>query len=113
MGFEVFTAHVESGSRTTKIVLSGELDMGTVPILDEYLTRVEAEEVAEIVVDLRELTFIDSVGLRAFLAARDRAEANGRQLVLAGAGPPVRHVFEITGLESLLVDQGVVNELDP
>ena len=112
MGFEVFVAHVESGNGATKIVLSGELDMATVPILDEYLTRVETDEVAEIVVDLREVTFIDTVGLRAFLAARDRAEANGRQLVLTGAGPRVRRVFEITGFESLLVDQDVVTEPD-
>ncbi len=55
----------------------------------------------------------DTMSLRLFLTARDRAEANGRQLVLTGAGPPVRRVFELTGFESLLVDQDVVNELDP
>jgi anti-anti-sigma factor len=53
------------------------------------------------------------MSLRLFLTARDRAEANGRQLVLTGPGPPVRRVFELTGFESLLVDQDVVNELDP
>lgn len=44
------------------------------------------------------------MSLRLFLTARDRAEANGRQLVLTVAGPPVRRVFELTGFESLLVE---------
>jgi anti-anti-sigma regulatory factor len=52
------------------------------------------------------------MSLRPFLTARDRAEANGRRLVLTGAGPPVRRVFEITGSESLLVDHDAVSELD-
>jgi anti-sigma B factor antagonist len=112
MGFEVFTAQVESGRGATKIVLSGELDLETVPILEEYLGRVEAAGVAAIVIDLRELTFVDSVGLRAFLAARDRAEANGHQLLLVGAKEPVRRVFALTGQESLLDNQDAVR-VDP
>lgn len=102
MGFAPFTARVEPGSSATTIALSGELDMETVPILEEHLVRAEADGVAAIVIDLVELTFIESVGLRAFLAARERAEANGRQLLLFGAKPQVRRVFELTGKESLL-----------
>lgn len=107
MGFEVFTAQVESGGGATKIALSGELDLETVPILEEYLGRAEAQAVAAIVIDLRELTFMESVGLRAFLAARERAEANGRQLLLVGAKEPVRRVFELTGQESLLMSESI------
>ena len=112
MGFEVFTASVEAGDgATTKIALSGELDLETVPILEEYLVRVESDGARAIVVDLQELTFIGTVGLRAFLAARARAEANGRQLLLVGANPPVRRVFELTGKESLLDGENVASVL--
>jgi anti-sigma B factor antagonist len=112
MGFEVFTAQVESSRGAKRIALSGELDIGTVPILEEHLVRAEAEGVAAIVIDLRELTFVETMGLRVFLAARERAEANGRQLLLVGANAPVRRVFELTGKVSLLADQDVVSVLD-
>jgi anti-anti-sigma factor len=107
MGFAPFTARVEPGSSATTIALSGELDLETVPILEERLVQVEADGVAAIVIDLVELTFIESEGLRAFLAARERAEANGRQLLLFGAEPQVRRVFELTGKESLLEAENI------
>ena len=109
MGFEVFTAQVESGRGATKIALSGELDMGTAPILEEHLVRAESVGATTILVDLRELSFMDSTGLHAFLAARDRAEANGRQLLLIGAKAPVRRLFELTGQDLLLDGENVAS----
>ena len=82
--------------------MSGELDMATVPPLQENLVRTEADGVTAIVIDLVELTFIESSALHAFVAARERAEASGCQLLLFGAKPEVRRVFELTGKESLL-----------
>lgn len=104
MGFEVFTAQVGSGRGPTKIVLGGELDMATAPILEEHLLRAESDGATTILIDLRELTFVDSSGLHAFLSARSRAEMNGRQLLLIGAKAPVRRVFELTGQELHLAD---------
>ena len=102
MGSAPFTAHVESGRSVATIALSGELDLRTAPILEESLVRVEADGVTAIVVDLVELTFIESTGLRALITARERAFASGRQLLLFGAKPNVRRVFEVTGTEFLL-----------
>ena len=58
--------------------------------------------VAAIVIDLVEVTFIESSALHAIVAARARAETNGYQLLLFGAKPEVRRVFELTGTGSLL-----------
>ena len=76
--------------------------MATVPPLQETLVRTEAAGVTAIVIDLVEPTFIESSALHAFVAARERAEASGCQLLLFGAKPEVRRVFELTGKESLL-----------
>jgi anti-sigma B factor antagonist len=81
MGSASFTARVLPGTNATTIALSGELDMATVPILQETLVRTEADGVAAIVIDLVELTFIESSALHALVAARERAEAKGCQLV--------------------------------
>ena len=102
MGSAPFTARIESGKNVATIALSGELDLETVPVLEEHLVRIEADGVAVIVVDLVELTFMESLGVHAFIAARERAFANGRQLLLLGAKPSVRRVFELTGTAFLL-----------
>jgi anti-sigma B factor antagonist len=111
MGSAPLTARVLPGRSVTTIALSGELDMGTVTILEEHLVRAESEGATAILIDLRELTFMDSTGLHAFLAARNRAEMTGRQLLLIGAKAPVRRVFEITGQDVLLDDENVASVL--
>lgn len=102
MGSAPFTARVSPGTSATTIALSGELDISTVPILQETLVRAEADGVAAIVIDLVDLTLIESSALQAFVAAHERAEATGCQLLVFGAKPDVRRVFELTGQASLL-----------
>lgn len=97
-----FTARVESGKGVARIALSGDLDLATVPVLEDHLAQVEADEVAEITLDLGELTFIDTMGIHAFLAARERAKTKGRRLILVGVGPPTRRLLELTDTQFLL-----------
>jgi anti-sigma B factor antagonist len=108
MGFTPFVAHLEPGRGATTIALVGELDMGTASVLERQMALVETDGSVEITIDLRGLTFIDSSGLHAFLAARDRAKTNGRRLIFTGANSSVRRLFELIGQESLLNDVEVV-----
>ena len=66
--------------------LIGELDLSTVDPLKLRLELVERDEPESIVVDLRRVTFMDSMGLGILLAHRLRGEKAGRQLLLV-AGP--------------------------
>jgi anti-anti-sigma factor len=102
MGSAPFTARVLPGTVETTIALSGELDIATVSILEEHLVRIEADGVATIVIDLVEVTFIESMGLRACLDARKRARQDNRELLFFGAKPELRRVFELAGAESIL-----------
>jgi anti-anti-sigma factor len=77
------------------VVLRGELDASTVRNLAERLTGPPGSLV---VVDLCQLTFIDSSGLGAIHVARRRALASGGDLVLCRPTPSVSRVLEITGL---------------
>jgi anti-sigma B factor antagonist len=107
-----FTARTESRNGVASIALTGELDMATVPVLQEHLAHFEGDGGVAIMLDLRELTFLDCSALRAFLAARDRARTNGHRLILVGAGQPARRLFELTGMEFLLDEQEAVSVLD-
>jgi anti-anti-sigma factor len=79
------------------IALIGELDLDGAPRLEEELLRVEATDATSIVVDLRELDFIDSTGLRMLIMAADRSQSNDRFTILRGP-KQVHRVFEITNL---------------
>jgi anti-sigma B factor antagonist len=54
-----------------------------------------------IVVDLAELTYISSAGLRVLLMAAKRSKASGVPLALAGMAPSVLEVFEVSGFAKL------------
>ncbi|MBW0089056.1 STAS domain-containing protein [Pseudonocardia sp. KRD-184] len=81
-----------------RVVLRGELDITTVDRADAEVTEAEASTPAMLLLDLSELTFVDSSGVRLVLLADDRARACGRRLaVRLGAGPALR-VFRALGL---------------
>jgi anti-sigma B factor antagonist len=84
----------------------GEIDVATSPELRRELHQL-LDRGGPIVVDLHDLTFIDSSGLGVLVGTLQRVRERGRgeQLVLAGLQDPVRRVFDITGLSELFVIQ--------
>lgn len=107
-----FTAQVNSRNGVASIALYGELDLATVQDLEGHLAPVESDGVSAIMLDLRELTFIDSVALHSLVRAKERAQTNGQQLILVGARPSARRLFELTCTEYLLDDQDTVGVLN-
>jgi anti-anti-sigma factor len=106
-----FETRVEEHDGVAILALSGELDLATVPILKEDLAPFEGNGVSTIVLDLRDLTFIDSSGLLAFLEARRRAMSNGHRLVMSGASPAAQRLFELTGTQFLLDEQVIPDSM--
>lgn len=80
----------------------GELDLATAPVFRQSLVDAINSGAARVVVDLAEVTFIDSTGLGVLVGAIKRARANGAELVAVSAAPSIRKVFEITGIEGVL-----------
>ena len=107
-----FTARTESRNGVVRIALGGELDMAAAPALREELDRVEQDGVAAVMLDLRDLTFIDSSGLHVFLQAKNRARLNGHRVILVGATPLAERLFELTGTQFLLDGEHAVSWLD-
>lgn len=107
-----FTAQVNSRNGVASIALRGELDLATVSDLEGYLTPFESNGVSAIMLDLRELTFMDSAALHSLVRARERAETNGQRLILVGARPTARRLLELTGTEYLLDDRETVGVLN-
>jgi len=75
---------------------SGELDIATVGELREQVDELVGAGFARVVIDLRELVFMDCAGLRLLHALSADARRDGWELSLIQGRPPVRRVFEIT-----------------
>jgi anti-anti-sigma factor len=82
--------------------LGGEFDLAGVPQFQAVIAKVEADAPAAIVLDLSDLDFMDSSGLRAIVTADARARKAGRRLAIVPGPPSVRGVFQITGLDAQL-----------
>lgn len=96
--FEVTTSTADG---VATVMLEGELDIATAPLLDATLADVERNGTGTVLLDLARVQFIDSTGLRSLLSARQRAEAAGRKLRLANLPVDVERVFDVTGVRRI------------
>ncbi len=88
---------VDGADGTARVRLHGELDLSTVPALEARVASLRADGAARIVLDLEELEFIDSTGLRMILELDGEAARDGFTLALVPGGEAVQRVFEVTG----------------
>src|SRR5688500_6294810 len=79
--------------------LVGELDLSTAGPLKLRLELVEREEPELFVVDLRRVTFMDSIGLGILLAHGLRARQAGRRLQLVQGPQHIQDLFDLTGTQ--------------
>jgi anti-sigma B factor antagonist len=89
---------VEDNAPLLNIRLAGELDLGTAPQLKQALDAY-ARTGQTITIDLREVSFIDSMGLAALVRVRHRAADRGASLRLVPPPAPMWRVFELTHLD--------------
>jgi anti-anti-sigma factor len=82
------------------LVLAGELDMASAPLLAEVLEPLTTWG-AVIGLDLTGLTFIDAAGIEVLWRAVQRLGPQGRLLAFA-PGPAVRRTMELTGVDGFI-----------
>jgi anti-sigma B factor antagonist len=80
----------------------GEVDLGTASRLSEAATAAIADIGPALVLDIGDVTFMDSTGLKVLLAVQKRAQLAGGMLAIANAARPVQRVIEVTGLDRTL-----------
>ena len=84
-----------------RVALRGELDLEHAYLFEEELRRVEAREPAGLVLDLRQLRFVDACALARLLAVRARARRAGRRLLLVRGSKAVQRLLALTGVADL------------
>lgn len=79
------------------LAVSGEIDIATAPAVERELLR--AEESHDLVVlDLSEVSFMDSTGLHMIVASSRRLRESGGRLCVVQGSPQIRRLFEVTQL---------------
>jgi anti-anti-sigma factor len=84
------------------IALAGELDLAGADLLDGELQRVEASDARHIILDLSELEFIDSTGIRLIYMADMRSRKDSDRLAIRRGPDAVHRLFVITDLADRL-----------
>ena len=95
-----FTVTVGRHDDTVTVMVAGELDLATAPLLADHLDAV-ADGTA-VVLDLGALTLLDSTGVALLLGATRRAAHEGRPLRITGTPPNARRVLDLCGLLDVL-----------
>jgi anti-sigma B factor antagonist len=86
-----------------EIRLRGELDLSVASRLAAAIDDAGVRRTdGRVIVDLGELDFIDSAGLRVLMAAHSVSESNGKRLRLRRGPRSVHRLFEVTGTDSVL-----------
>jgi anti-anti-sigma factor len=83
------------------VVVVGEVDMATAPLLEDCLRRASSAPVTTVVLDLDRVTFIDASGLRVLVSHAFSQRAAKRIRVTQGS-PQVRRLLELAGLATVL-----------
>lgn len=88
---EVYTVNVK-----------GEIDAYTAPQLKEQLDSIVSEHGVKVIINLEEVSYIDSTGLGIFVGALKSTRKNDGTLQLVGVNDRVKRLFKITGLHEII-----------
>jgi len=83
---------------SVEVVLTGELDISTYEDARQRLEEAERTGPELLIVDLAQLRFVDSTGVRLILAVDERARQAGRRVALRLGDGLARRVFAVLGL---------------
>lgn len=84
----------------TSLKLSGELDTGAAAELDARIETLVPEVQSNLKIDLTDLSYLNSTGIRSFLRLDKLLKAKGLSFVFKGASPPLFRIFRYCGLDT-------------
>ncbi len=97
-----FELAVIRNGKTARVVPAGELDIATVPRVERMIAELTVDAQHDLVVDLRELTFMDSTGLRMLVQTHGQSKRTGFGLQIVRGPEQINRLFVVTGLDGVL-----------
>ena len=100
----------KNDSQVECVTLEGDLDFHSSPNLRQELTKLVERQAAKVVIDFKNVSYIDSSGLATFVELFQRMKRYGGKLVLYNMNASVRSVFEISKLDTIFQLAGTEKE---
>jgi anti-anti-sigma factor len=97
-----FELTVERRAQDVVLILRGELDLAAKEHYEQELGKLEDESLESLIVDLRELRFIDSTGIKLLLRTFRDSEVNGFTVSFVKGSGQVPELLEATGVAEQL-----------
>ena len=94
--------NVQHADNVTVVHVMGRVDTSSSLLLRKHLIESASQPIAQVVVDLADVQFIDSSGLAALVHGMRSCRENGGDLCLCSLQRAVRMVFELTRLDSAI-----------
>ena len=110
MGIDFEIAERQAGKDSHVVAVTGEIDLFTAPEFKQAVLSAIEAGAKRVVVDLIEVTFIDSSSLGVLIGAHRRLKARGGQLVVVCDRESILKTFRITGLDGVFTLAGSVDE---
>ena len=95
------TIEIKRNADKTVIELAGRLDTTTAPALDKTINE-DIADTKNLVLDIKDLEYISSAGLRVLLGAQKKMQKIGSMKV-TNVNETVMEIFELTGFSDILV----------
>ncbi|MBL6076919.1 STAS domain-containing protein [Belnapia sp. T18] len=95
-------ALTELDNGTNRVAMSGRLDAAGAEAIDQRFTAAVGSVAKNALVDLTEVSFVASLGLRMFISVARVLQRRGAQMILFGAQRQVMEVFETIALDQMI-----------
>jgi anti-sigma B factor antagonist len=96
------TTSVEAGHggdpSAVRVTVRGIVDLSSAPLFQQQLDAVLDQGAALVLLDARDIRFIDSSGIRVLIHAGDRLESSGGRLLIDGMSAALQRILEVAGL---------------
>jgi anti-anti-sigma factor len=96
-----FSSVVTESAGTGRLILRGDLDAASVLAADRSLREILGRGLGRVILDLRELDFMDSMGVKFLIDARDAAQRHRVEIALAYDEGIVERVLTVSGVAAL------------
>lgn len=83
------------GQGSQRVIVAGRLDTHTYEDLDEALAPLMTTQLHSLVLDLSQLEYISSAGIRSIFKARKTLAAHGGKVLVVNPQPQIQKVFDV------------------
>jgi anti-anti-sigma factor len=97
-----FQVKADRVGTTALVTVQGELDIATLPEFERAVTRMRSQGLERLVIDLRDLEFLDSMSIELLLRLHGDLTSSGADLVIVRGPRAVNRIFDLMELQRVL-----------